>query len=334
MNSLSEESEHPLIASNIDSSRGRVVIGGGGGFMGRYFAERYRSLGREVVTIGRRGADLTWDDTEGIARAIDGAALVIGLAGKSVNCRYTPANRAEIFRSRTSTTAALSQAIQAAKAPPPLWVNSSTATIYRHAEDRPMTESTGELGEGFSVEVAKRWEEALFADDLSNTRRVALRSAIVLGDGGVFATLRRLARLGLGGAHWDGRWPISKARQEAQTGHVFRSRCGSQKFSWVHIDDVALIIDFLEKTPTLSGPVNVAARATSTDRDLMRTVRRAVGMPLHFPLMRWMQEIGAAVIKTETELVLKSRWVVPEKLERAGYEFKYPELDAAIRASL
>lgn len=312
---------------------GRVVLGGAGGFMGKELARKFRAAGREVVTIGRSGSDLTWDDEAGIKRAVDGAALVVGLAGKSVNCRYTPENRAEIFRSRTETTRAFAHAIAAATTPPPLWVNSSTATIYRHAEDHPMTESGGELGEGFSVEVAKAWEKALFAEELPGTRRVALRSAIVLGDGGVLGTIRVLARLGLGGSHWDGRWPISRARRAAGTGHVFRARRGSQKFSWVHIEDVAHIIDFLEVTPELSGPVNASARATSDDRTLMRTVRGVLGIPFGIPLMRWVQEIGAFFIKTETELVLKSRWVVPARLEEAGFEFKYPELEGAVRQS-
>ena len=165
-------------------STGRIVIGGSSGFMGRHLVKKYRDAGREVVSISRSGADLDWADQDGIDAAVDGAELVIGLAGKSVNCRYTPANRAEIFSSRLETTAALSTAIARAQTPPALWVNSSTATIYRHAEDRPMTESTGEIGTGFSVEVAKAWERALFEDDLPRTRRVALRSAIVLGHGG------------------------------------------------------------------------------------------------------------------------------------------------------
>lgn len=238
---------------------GRVVLGASSGFMGTYLTRRYRAAGREVVTISRSGADLTWDDADGIAAAVDGAALVIGLAGRSVNCRYTPENRAEIFRSREATTAAISRAIAAAAVPPPLWVNSSTATIYRHAEDRPMTETEGELGTGFSVEVAKAWERALFADDLTGTRRVALRSAIVLGDGGVFATLRRLARLGLAGPQHDGWWPVSRARREAGTAHFPGARGGRQRFSWVHIEDVARIIDFLEGRLELEGPVNAAS---------------------------------------------------------------------------
>lgn len=312
---------------------GRVVIGGAGGFMGTYLAARYRKAGREVITIGRSGADLTWQDIEGICKAVDGAALVLGLAGKSVNCRYNPENRAEIFRSRTATTAILSRAILEAETPPPLWINSSTATIYRHAEDRPMTESGGELGAGFSVDVARAWEDALAADNLPATRRVALRSAIVLGNGGVLGPMRTMTRLGLGGTHWDGRWPISRARRTAQTGHEFRARQGSQRFSWIHIEDVARIIDFLEQRDDLAGPINASSPNPSDDRTLMRTVRRVHGVPFGPPLMRWVQEVGAVFIKTETELVLKSRWVVPERLEAAGFEFSYPELEGAVRAS-
>ncbi|MFB4350309.1 epimerase [Microbacterium sp. CR_7] len=315
------------------SAAGRVVIGGSTGFMGRHLVPRFQAAGREVVTISRSGADLRWDDQDGIDAAVDGATLVVGLAGKSVNCRYTPENRAAIFRSRLDTTAALSGAIARAAEPPALWVNSSTATIYRHAEDRPMTESTGEIGTGFSVEVAKAWERALFADDLPGTRRVALRSAIVLGHGGVLGPLKNLARLGMGGAQWDGRWPISRARRAAGTGHEFGARRGRQRFSWVHVEDVARIIDFLEATPSLGGPVNAAAPNPVDNTTFMATVRRVLGVPFGPPMPRWMLELGAIGIRTETELILKSRWVVPEKLEAAGFSFSYPTLEPAIRES-
>ena len=311
----------------------RVVIGGSSGFMGRRLQEKYRAEGRDVVTISRRGADLSWDDHDGIASAVDGAALVIGLAGKSVNCRYTPENRAEIFRSRRETTAALSTAIGTAARPPALWVNSSTATIYRHAEDRPMTESAGEIGTGFSVDVARAWEAALFADELPGTRRVALRSAIVLGHGGVLGPLKNLARLGLGGAQYDGPWPVSKARRAAGTGHFPGAKRGSQRFSWVHIDDVAAIIDFLETHPGLSGPVNAAAPHPVDNRAFMAAIRRVLGVGFGPPMPRWMLELGAIGIRTETELVLKSRWVLPEKLTAAGYAFRYSELEPALRES-
>ncbi|MFK4761744.1 epimerase [Microbacterium sp. ZW T5_45] len=314
-------------------STGRVVIGGSTGFMGRYLLPRLREAGREVLTISRSGADIAWGDQTAIDRAVDGAELVIGLAGKSVNCRYTPENRAEIFRSRLETTSSLSTAIARASAPPALWVNSSTATIYRHAEDRPMTESTGEIGSGFSVEVAKAWEQALFADDLPQTRRVALRSAIVLGHGGVLGPIRSLARLGLGGAQYDGRWPVSRARREAGTAHLPGARRGRQRFSWVHVEDVARIIEFLEETPTLDGPVNAAAPHPVDNVAFMATVRRGLGVRIGPPMPRWMLELGAIGIRTETELVLKSRWVLPEKLSAAGFEFRYPSLEPAIRES-
>lgn len=314
-------------------SAGRIVIGGSSGFMGRHLTAKYREAGREVVTVSRAGADLTWADRNGIDAAVDGAALVIGLAGKSVNCRYTPENRAEIFSSRLETTAALSGAISRASHPPALWVNSSTATIYRHAEDRPMTESTGEIGTGFSVEVAKAWEQALFADDLPATRRVALRSAIVLGHGGVLGPLRSLARLGLGGAQHDGRWPVSRRRRAAGTAHLPGARRGAQRFSWIHVDDVAGIIDFLEDHPQLDGPVNASSPNPVDNTTFMATVRDVLGVRFGPPMPRWMLELGAIGIRTETELVLKSRWVLPEKLVAAGYEFRYPTLEDALRES-
>jgi hypothetical protein len=312
-------------------SAGKVVIGGSTGFMGSFLIPRLKADGREVVTVSRSGADVGWGDQAAIDRAVDGATLVIGLAGKSVNCRYTPENRAEIFRSRLDTTASLSTAIARADDPPALWVNSSTATIYRHAEDRPMTESTGEIGSGFSVEVAKAWEQALFADDLPGTRRVALRSAIVLGHGGVLDPLKNLARLGLGGAQHDGRWPVGRARRAAGTGHFPGARRGRQRFSWVHVEDVARIIDFLERTPELEGPVNAAAPNPVDNAAFMATVRRVLGARVGLPMPRWMLEIGAIGMRTETELILKSRWVLPEKLTAAGFEFRYPTLEAAVR---
>lgn len=311
----------------------RVVIGGSTGFIGRHLLRKYRAEGREVITISRSGADLTWGDQTGIDEAVDGASLVIGLAGKSVSCRYTPENRAEILGSRLDTTAALSAAIHRATLPPALWVNSSTATIYRHAEDRPMTESGGELGAGFSVEVAKAWERALMAEALPATRRVALRTAIVLGDAGVLGPLRSLARLGLGGTQLDGWWPVSAARRAAGTAHLPGARGGRQRFSWIHVDDVLGIIDFVEGHPDLDGPINACTPNPVDNRMFMAAVRRAVGARIGPPLPRWMLELGAMGIRTETELILKSRWVVPERLTSAGYVFRHPDLDEALRAS-
>ncbi|WP_314148902.1 DUF1731 domain-containing protein [uncultured Leifsonia sp.] len=309
----------------------RIVIAGASGFIGRYLAEHYRAQGATVRLIGRSGADVRWDDAAGIRAAVSGADLVINLAGKSVNCRYGDAERAEIFRSRLETTRALREAIAASDAPPPLWFNASTATIYRHAEDRPMTESTGELGTGFSVNVAKAWEREFFAGELPGTRRVALRMAIVLGDGSALVPLMMLTRFGLGGPQRDGRWFATTARRNAGTFHEFRARGGRQKFSWVHIRDVLGAIEFLRAREDIAGPVNIAAPNPSDNRTMMATLRRVLGVPVGLPAYRWMLEIGSAVIRTETELVLKSRWVLPERLLEAGYDFAFPELEPALR---
>ena len=309
----------------------RIVIAGASGFIGRYLAEHYRAQGATARLIGRSGADVRWDDAAGIRAAVSGADLVINLAGKSVNCRYGDAERAEIFRSRLETTRALREAIAASDAPPPLWFNASTATIYRHAEDRPMTESTGELGTGFSVNVAKAWEREFFAGELPGTRRVALRMAIVLGDGSALVPLMMLTRFGLGGPQRDGRWFATTARRNAGTFHEFRARGGRQKFSWVHIRDVLGAIEFLRGREDIAGPVNIAAPNPSDNRTMMATLRRVLGVPVGLPAYRWMLEIGSAVIRTETELVLKSRWVLPERLLEAGYDFAFPELEPALR---
>jgi uncharacterized protein len=308
----------------------RIVIAGASGFMGSHLARAFRADGDEVVTIGRGDADARWGDADGIRNLVDGADVVLNLAGKSVNCRYDAANRAEIIRSRVETTRELGTAIAASAAPPALWLNSSTATIYRHAEDRPMTESTGELGSGFSVEVAKAWEAAFSERDLPGTRRVALRTAIVLGDGSALAPLLALARLGFGGAQIDGPWFRSRRRIAAGTFHEYGARGGRQRFSWIHLDDVFGIIRFLIDHPEIDGAVNVSAPNPVDSRGVMRTIREALGMPVGIPIHRWLLEPGAWAIRTETELVLKSRWVVPERLLAAGYEFRYPDIRGAV----
>ncbi len=227
----------------------RIVIAGASGFIGRYLADAFRADGAHVALIGRSGPDAAWGSTAAITDLLEGADLLVNLAGKSVNCRYGPANRAEILRSRIDTTRELAAAVAACEHPPTLWVNASTATIYRHAEDRPMTESTGELGTGFSVGVATTWEREFFATKVPGTRQIALRMAIVLGDGSALRPLIRLARFGLGGAQFDGRWFSTPGRRAAGTFHEFRARGGRQKFSWIHIRDVYGIVRFLRGAP-------------------------------------------------------------------------------------
>jgi NAD dependent epimerase/dehydratase family enzyme len=307
-----------------------IVIAGASGFIGAHLAAAFRADGVEVRTIGRSRADATWGDTAGIAATLEGTDLLVNLAGRSVNCRYNAANRAEILRSRIETTRELADGLRVCSDPPKLWINSSTATIYRHADDRPMTETTGEIGTGFSVDVATAWEREFFDGPLLGIRRVALRTAIVLGDGGALTPMINLARLGLGGPQLDGRWFSTKARRAAGTFHEFRTGGGRQKFSWIHIDDVVGIIRFLLDHEDLDGVFNASAPQPSDNRTVMRALRRVLSVPVGLPAPRWVLELGSVAIRTETELVLKSRWVLPERLTQVGYEFQFPELEPAL----
>lgn len=314
----------------------RIVIAGASGFIGGYLARAFRAEGATVLLIGRRAgppgrAYAAWGDTAGITDLLDGADLLINLAGKSVNCRYIEQNRVEIMRSRVEPTRELTRALRDCKDPPSLWINSSTATIYRHADDRPMAEVRGELGEGFSVDVARAWEEALFDADLPGLRRVLLRMAIVLGDGSALIPLIRLAQVGLGGSQLDGRWFSTASRLSTGTFHRFRTRGCRQRFSWIHIADVLGIIQFLRTHDELDGAINSSSPNPSDDFTVRRTLRDVLGIPIGLPVRRWVLEIGWMMIQTETELVLKSRWVVPHRLLDSGYEFDYPELAPALR---
>ncbi|MEL7976467.1 DUF1731 domain-containing protein [Isoptericola sp. F-RaC21] len=314
--------------------RTRAVVAGWNGFIGHRLVADLAERGYDVARVGRSGPDARWGDPAALAGAVDGAELVVNLAGKSVGCRYTEANRDEILRSRVETTRALREAIGAASAPPRLWLNASTATIYRYATDRPQTESDGELGTGFSVDVARSWERELFAGDLPGTRRVALRMAIVLG-GPASDLLARIARLGVGGPQLDGWWfPHRRYRgigDEPTGGPVPVHRSGGrQKFSWIHVDDVLAAIRFVEAHDELAGPVNLSSPYPSDNRTLMAELRRAVGMPVGVPTPRWLLEPALWALRNESELVLKSRWVLPERLTAAGFDFAWPQMGPAI----
>jgi uncharacterized protein (TIGR01777 family) len=293
----------------------RIVIAGASGFIGQYLVRRFLADGDSVVTVGRSGSDIAWGDTPALEAALDGADVLINLAGKSVNCRYTQKNRAAIFRSRLLTTGELGRAVEAVASPPALWFNSSTATIYRHADDRAMTDEDGQIGNGFSVNVAAAWEREFFAHHRDGVRQVALRMAIVLGDGSALSPLLALARVGLGGTQYGG-----------------RTRGGHQMFSWVHIDDVYRAIRFIQADTAIDGPVNVTAPGPVPNVELMATLRRVVGARFGLPLYRWMIEIGAVALQTEPELLLKSRWVLPTRLLAEGFVFEHAELEGAVRA--
>ena len=288
----------------------KIILAGGTGFIGQYLEKQYTQLGYTVIIISRQTNHIQWHETEKVVEALENADILVNLAGRSVDCRYNEKNRKLILESRTETTKALGEAILRCKIPPKLWINSSTATIYRHAEDRPMTEEDGEIGSGFSVDVAKAWENTFFSFQLPHTRQAALRISIVLGDGGgVMGVFKRLALLGVGGKQGK----------------------GNQKFSWIHLEDVYRIIRFIETNEQLSGVFNCASPYPVTNKQLMDTLRQTLRVPFGIPTPAWLLEIGAVFIRTETELILKSRWVIPNRLVNEQFQFKYETLDEALK---
>lgn len=294
----------------------KITIAGANGFLGRYLSRYFAGCGWDVAGLARHktGIDpdcrfIGWDGRSlgDWARELDGCDVLVNLAGRSVNCRYSETNKREILDSRVNSTRVLGEAVSACADPPELWMNSSTATIYRHAEDRPQSEQ-GEMGQGFSVDVAQAWEETFFAARVpGKVRKVALRTAMVLADepGTVFRYLRNLCRFGLGG----------------------KVGSGSQMVSWIHVLDFCRAVEWLAGHDGISGPVNVAAPTAVNNADVMRRFRNHAGMPFGLPATRWMAEIGAFLLRTEAELVLKSRWVVPTRLQECGFVFRYPEMD-------
>lgn len=285
-----------------------VVIAGASGYIGGCLRRTFEAQGIRVRTIGRGSSnDAMWTDPAALIDVLDGSDILVNLAGRSVSCRYSKHNADEILRSRIGTTAALGRAVAATTEPAQLWVNASTGTIYRDARDRPMGED-GELGSGFSVEVARAWERELW-DAPTDVRKIALRMTIVLGaGGGAVNPFINLARIGFGGRMGD----------------------GGQRFSWTHVEDVARSIVHLYLHPEISGPVNVAAPEVVTNAQLMERVRGAMGRRHGLPEPAWLLELGARIIRTEAELVLKSRWVDARVLRESGFEFAYPTLDAAL----
>jgi hypothetical protein len=303
----------------------KIVLPGGSGQVGTLLARAFVADGHEVAVLSRRhgdapGRSVSWDgETIGDWTAeIDGADVVINLAGRSVNCRYNAANRRAITESRVNSTRAVGRAIAASARPPRVWLQASTATIYAHRYDAANDEATGILGGDeadapdtwrFSIDVAKAWEQAANEFDLPRTRKVLLRSAMTMSPdrGGVFDTLLTLVRWGLGGASGDGR----------------------QYVSWIHEADFIRAVDWLIEHPELEGPVNLASPNPVPNAEFMRTLRTAWGIGFGLPAARRMLEIGAFVLRTETELILKSRRVVPGRLLQSGFEFQFPNWNVA-----
>jgi len=303
----------------------RLVIAGGSGFIGRLLGKSLVERDFEVVVLTRSPDaastpihKVQWDGcTLGDwAREIESTDALINLAGRSVNCRYNQHNRREILESRIQSTRVLGEAVSRCPHPPRVWLNASTATIYKHTFNTEMNEATGEIGatpeakDAFSIEVAKAWEKTFFEAPTPATRKVALRTAMVFAEdhGGVYRTLRSLTRWGLGGSIAGGR----------------------QFISWIHETDFCRVIEWLIDRDDFSGPVNVASPNPVTQGEMMRFIRRACGAPFGLPATRSMLEVAAFVHRTEAELIIKSRRAVPSRLLAAGFEFRFPMMEKAV----
>jgi uncharacterized protein (TIGR01777 family) len=304
----------------------KIVIPGGSGHVGRMIGREFLARGHEVVVLSRGGPEVRGGEGRGArivawdgrtvgewAREIDGADVVINLAGRSVRCRYNEANRREMMDSRVESTRVVGQAIAAAVRPPAVWLQASTASIYAHRLDGPHDEATGYLDGppgssppewGFSIAIGRAWEREQDIAETPRTRRVALRSAIVMSPsrGGIFDVLLAMVRRGLGGAVAG----------------------GGQYVSWIHERDFLRALDFLIERNDIAGKVIVAAPNALPQREFMRHLRRAYGMPIGLPATRWMAAIGAFLMNAETEMILKSRWVKPARLLEAGFTFEFP----------
>jgi uncharacterized protein (TIGR01777 family) len=310
----------------------RILIPGGSGQIGTILARYLHAAGHEVTVLSRKPEPAAWQTLQwdGLTRGpwtseLDRSDAVIHLSGRSVNCRYTPENRREIIDSRVKPTLLLGEVIASSPTPPKIWMNASTSTFYRNALDLPQDEFTGELGDlptqrgthepanqpetwAFSIDVAHRWEQALAAIPTPHTRKIRLRTSMTMSPdpGGVFSVLSRLTRFGLGGTEGSGR----------------------QYVSWLHDLDYCRITGLLLQRPEITdesnGIVNMTAPEPLPNRDFMRALRKAWHAPIGLPAYSWMIEIGTRVLRTESELVLKSRRAVPTLLLRQGYEFAFP----------
>jgi len=308
-------------ARSCELPKMKIVISGGSGLLGRLLTRAFAQDGHEVVVLSRNPrADgparaVAWDafSPGAWSAELEGADAVINLAGRSVNCRYTAANRRAIVDSRVNSTRAIGRAIAQAARPPRVWLQAATATIYAHRYDAPNDEATGLMGGAesdapetwrFSIDVATAWERAVEEVPLSQTRKVLMRISIVMSPvrGGAFDIMLGLVRHGLGGRFGDGR----------------------QYVSWIHEADLVRAVYWLIQRDTLEGPVNLAAPQPLPNAEFMRGLRRAWGVRFGLPAVEWMLELGAVFLRTETELILKSRRVVPGRLLQDGFVFQFP----------
>ncbi|SEW04751.1 hypothetical protein SAMN05421841_0785 [Chryseobacterium wanjuense] len=293
----------------------KIIIAAGTGFLGKNLEKYFTEKGNEVYILTRspkRNNEMYWNaKTLGEWKNIlENADILINLAGKSVDCRYTEKNKKEIYSSRIDSTKVLQQAIDDCRNKPKVWLNASSATIYVHSETQLNTEENGIIGDDFSMNICKSWEKEFFKAKTENLRKVALRTSIVLGNnGGAFPKLKMITKFGLGGK--QGR--------------------GNQNVSWIHIDDFCKAIQFIIDHENISGKINITAPNPLSNKEFMMKLRKEMKAQFGLNAPVWQLEIASIFLKTETELLLKSRNVYPDKLMKSGFEFSYLEIDSAFK---
>jgi uncharacterized protein (TIGR01777 family) len=295
----------------------RIVIAGGTGFIGQEIANYYKK-DHEIIVFSRSASKMEakvhyvqWDGkTFGDwCTYLEGAEMLINLTGKSVDCRYNEENKQRIMSSRVDSVAILGAAIDACENPPKLWLNSSTATIYQGSLTQEMTEVQGIIGDDFSMNVAKTWEEAFFKWRKLPVRMIAMRISLVLGNsGGVLPVLKKQTKMGLGGRHGT----------------------GNQKFSWIHIKDLIQIVEYFRLKEDTQEVYNCTAPKVTTNKGFLKVLRNQLGVKFGLRSPKWLLKIGTFILRTETELVLKSRNVIPERLEQEGFKFQFPNIESAL----
>ncbi len=296
----------------------KLIIAGGTGFLGQALCMELENEFDEIVILSRIESKqqnnikyVAWDaETLGSwCNELENATAVINLCGKSVDCRYTEKNKALIFSSRLNSSGIIAQAIKNCKRPPQVWINGASATIYRHSETEPMTEATGEIGSGFSIEVCKAWEKIVNEADLPGTRKINLRIAMVLGStGGVYPELIKVVKRGLGGT-------MGK---------------GTQQMSWIHVSDFCNMVKWIIQNPNAVGVYNCVAPNPVINKKLMQLLRKKANMHFGLPASELLLNIGAFFIRTETELILKSRYAYPERALDEGFAFKFDTIDRCL----
>jgi uncharacterized protein (TIGR01777 family) len=294
----------------------KLVIAAGTGFLGQVLTNHFRNKFEEIVILTRGESKtngnikyVNWDAKtfSGWEAALENAAVLINLTGKSVDCRYTKVNKKEILLSRIESTKILNQAVLKCANPPKHWLNSSTSTIYRFSLDKEMDEAAGEIGNDFSINVALSWEKSFFKTETPNTLKTALRTSIVLGkNGGAFIPLKTLAKIGFGGKQGK----------------------GNQFISWIHQEDFVNAIDFIIQKE-ITGVINIVSPKPITNKNFMAILRKSIGIPFGVPISELLLKIGSIIIKTESELILKSRNVIPRRLQENGFTFKYDTVEKA-----